>query len=73
MFADAQLRVDYGKRVVVPQEAVLNSGNQQTVFVVHADGNFEPRKVTLGPIVEGNAVVLSGLKAGETSSPPAIS
>jgi Cu(I)/Ag(I) efflux system membrane fusion protein len=27
---------------------------------------FEPRKVTLGPVIDGNAAVLSGLKAGET-------
>ena len=50
----------------VPQDAVLNSGHEQTVFVVHEGGNFEPRKVTLGPVVDGNVVVLSGLKAGET-------
>jgi multidrug efflux pump subunit AcrA (membrane-fusion protein) len=27
---------------------------------------FEPRTVTVGPVVDGNAVILSGLKAGET-------
>ena len=66
MFADVQLQVDYGNKIVVPQEAVLNSGNEQTVFVVREGGNFEPRKVTLGPAVEGNVVILSGLKTGET-------
>jgi RND family efflux transporter MFP subunit len=66
MFADAQLRVDYGNRIVVPQEAVLDSGHEQTVFVAREGGNFEPRKVTLGPAVDGNVVILSGLKAGET-------
>jgi len=44
---------------------VLNSGRQQTVFVVHDGGTFEPRTITVGPIVSGNVVVLSGLKAGE--------
>ena len=66
MFADVQLRVDYGRRIVVPQDAVLNSGNEQTVFVARDGGNFEPRKVTLGPAVDGNVVILSGLKTGET-------
>jgi RND family efflux transporter MFP subunit len=66
MFADVQIKVDYGNKILVPQDAVLNSGNQQTVFVVREGGNFEPRKVTLGPAVEGNVVILSGLKAGET-------
>src|SRR6266568_1847807 len=66
MFADAQLRVDYGTKVLIPQEAVLDSGTEQQVFVVHPGGMFEPRKVTLGPVVDGNVAVLTGLKAGET-------
>jgi RND family efflux transporter MFP subunit len=66
MFADAKLRVDYGTKIIVPQEAVLNSGIEQHVFVVHEGGLFEPRKVSIGPVVDGNAVILSGLKAGET-------
>jgi RND family efflux transporter MFP subunit len=66
MFADAQLHVDYGTKILVPQEAVLNSGTEQHVFVVHDGGMFEPRKITIGPVVDGKAVILSGLKAGET-------
>jgi RND family efflux transporter MFP subunit len=66
MFADAQLHVDYGTKILVPQEAVLNSGMEQHVFVVHEGGIFEPRPVTIGPVVDGNAVILTGLKAGET-------
>ena len=65
MFADAQLHVDYGTKILVPQEAVLNSGTEQHVFVVHDGGVFEPRAVTIGPVVDGSAVILSGLKAGE--------
>jgi RND family efflux transporter MFP subunit len=66
MFADAQVRVYYGTKIIVPEEAVLNSGMEQHVFVVHDGGMFEPRKVSVGPVVDGNAVILSGLKAGET-------
>ncbi len=66
MFADVQLRVDYGTKVLIPQEAVLDSGTEQQVFVVHPGGMFEPRKVTLGPVIDGNVAVLTGLKAGET-------
>ena len=66
MFADALLRVDYGTKVVVPQEAVLDSGTEQVVYVVHDGGVFEPRKVTLGPVIDGNYAVLTGLKGGET-------
>jgi RND family efflux transporter MFP subunit len=66
MFADAQLRVDYGTKILVPEEAFLNSGIEQHVFVVHDGGMFEPRTVTVGPVLDGNAMILSGLKAGET-------
>jgi membrane fusion protein, copper/silver efflux system len=66
MFADAQIRVDYGMKVLIPQEAVLDSGMEQRVYVVHTGGIFEPRKVTLGPVIDGNVAVLTGLKPGET-------
>lgn len=66
MFADVQLKINYGDQVVVPQEAVLDSGKEQTVFIAHADGYFEPRKITVGPKLDGKVVVLSGLKPGET-------
>jgi Cu(I)/Ag(I) efflux system membrane fusion protein len=66
MFADVQLKVSYGNQVVVPQEAVLDSGKEQTVFVAHEGGSFEPRRITTGAKVDGKVAVLSGLKASET-------
>lgn len=65
MFADADLRVNYGNQILVPQEAVLDAGTVQQVYVVHEGGAFEPRKVTVGPVVDGNVAILSGLKPGE--------
>jgi len=65
MFADARLTVNYGVQILVPQEAVLDSGKEQHVYVVHGGGIFEPRKVTLGPVIDGNVSVISGLKPGE--------
>ncbi|HKW67690.1 MAG TPA: efflux RND transporter periplasmic adaptor subunit [Terriglobales bacterium] len=66
MFADVQLRVNYGRQIVVPQEAVLDSGERQTVFVAAGDGHFEPRLIKAGPQMEGKVIVLSGLQPGET-------
>ncbi len=66
MFADVTVKVDYGDNVVVPEEAVLDSGREQTVFVSEGEGRFVPRKVTVGARVDGKAVILSGLKAGDT-------
>ena len=66
MFANVQLKINYGKQIVVPQEAILDSGDKQYLFVVHDSGVFEPRIVQVGAKLEGNVVVLSGLEAGET-------
>jgi multidrug efflux pump subunit AcrA (membrane-fusion protein) len=66
MFANVQLKIDYGKQIVVPQEAIMDSGDKQYVFVVHDGGVFEPRVIQMGAKLEGNVVVLSGLSAGET-------
>ncbi len=65
MYANADLTIDYGRRLAVPQEAVLDSGNGQVVFVARGDGYFEPRKVVLGDRVDNKVIVLSGLNAGE--------
>ena len=55
-----------GKRLVVPQEAVIDSGVRKRVFVSRGKGKFEPREVTLG--VEGNDYtfeVIDGLEEGD--------
>jgi multidrug efflux pump subunit AcrA (membrane-fusion protein) len=66
MLANVQLKIDYGKQIVVPQEAIMDSGDKQYLFVVHDGGVFEPRVIQMGAKLEGNVVVLSGLNAGET-------
>ena len=66
MLANVQLKINYGKQFVVPQEAIMDSGDKQYLFVVHDGGVFEPRVIQMGAKLEGNVVVLSGLNAGET-------
>ena len=52
--------------VLVPDLAVLRSGERNTVFIAHDNGTFEPREVTLGVRSQGDVYeVLSGLDAGE--------
>ncbi len=65
MYANVELKLDYGKKLSIPQEAVLDSGADQRVFVAREGGYFEPRKITPGPSVDGRLIVLGGLKAGE--------
>jgi len=65
MFANVELKSDFGKKLSIPQEAVLDSGSRQIVFVAREGGYFEPRKVTLGPKVDNRYIVLDGLSGGE--------
>ncbi len=65
MFANVEVKVNYGKKLSIPQEAVLDSGGSQTVFVAREGGYFEPRKVTLGPKVDDRYIVLEGVSTGE--------
>jgi len=65
MYANVELRVEYGKRLSVPEEAILDSGSEQLVFVARDGGYFEPRKVQVGEKVDGQVIILGGLKAGE--------
>jgi RND family efflux transporter MFP subunit len=50
--------------VIIPPEAVRVEGSQGIVFV-YAGDKVERRRVTLGPIVEGQRRVTSGLRDGE--------
>lgn len=52
--------------VLVPDMAVLRSGERNTVFVALDGGFFEPREVTIGARSEGGFYqVLAGLRVGE--------
>jgi len=52
--------------LLVPDSAVLRSGEKNTVFVALEGGKFEPRTVTLGTRAEGDRYqVLAGLAAGD--------
>ncbi len=67
MFATVELHSQLEpSAVLVPDAAVLRSGEKNTVFVALDHGHFEPREVILGPrTANDNYEVLSGLKEGE--------
>jgi RND family efflux transporter MFP subunit len=65
MYVNVELRIDYGRQLSVPVEAVLDSGSEQTVFVALDRGYFEPRNIQLGGKVGDTFIVLRGLKDGE--------
>jgi RND family efflux transporter MFP subunit len=67
MFATVELLADIApSALLVPDSAVLRSGEKNTVFVALPGGKFEPRTITLGLTAEDDRdQVLSGLTEGE--------
>jgi RND family efflux transporter MFP subunit len=51
--------------VVVPREAVIDTGERKYVLLALAHGYFEPRDVTLGPPLGEVYPVVSGIAAGD--------
>ncbi len=52
--------------ILVPESAILRSGDRNTVFVAKDGDHFEPREVTLGArSADGSYEVLSGVSEGE--------
>lgn len=67
MFATVQVLSELAPSVLlVPDMAILRSGEKYTVFVALDGGKFEPHTVTLGPQAENDTYqVLSGLNEGD--------
>ena len=67
MFVDVRFAAQVADNaVLVPDLAVLRSGEHNTVFLANADGSFEPREVRLGLRSQGDLYqVLDGLAGGE--------
>jgi RND family efflux transporter MFP subunit len=64
-FVNVLLRRDLGRRLVIPKDAVMDTGRAQYVFLDKGEGYFEPREVKLGPEVAQGRVVAQGLAEGD--------
>jgi RND family efflux transporter MFP subunit len=65
MYANVELSMPLGMAVLVPANAVLDSGREQIVFVAKGDGYFEPRRVTIGRRTGDQIQIIQGIKEGE--------
>jgi Cu(I)/Ag(I) efflux system membrane fusion protein len=66
MYADVVLRPSLGSGLIVPESAIIDTGDRQIVFVDRGEGRLEPREILVGPKVDGGVHVLGGLEDGET-------
>jgi Cu(I)/Ag(I) efflux system membrane fusion protein len=65
MFVDVEFPVDLPATLVVPADAIVDSGLRKTVFVDRGNGSFEPRLVETGWRVGDDVEVTKGLMPGE--------
>jgi RND family efflux transporter MFP subunit len=53
--------------ILVPREAVIDTGTRQIAFIVQSEGRFSPRRVRMGMSGDDDVVqILEGLAPGET-------
>lgn len=65
MYGDVTLEAGAETAVVIPREALVDTGETQYVFVARGEGRFEPRRVRAGWSGAGKVAILDGLAAGE--------
>ena len=65
MFVDVEFPVDFPATLVVPADAIVDSGLNKTVFVERGAGNFVPCVVETGWRIGGDVQVTKGLTEGE--------
>ncbi len=65
MFVDVELKKDMGMSLLIPEDAVIDTGTRKIVFVKTGPSSFDPRKITVGPRIGNEVVILSGLTEGE--------
>jgi len=65
MFVDVEFESELPEALVVPHDAVLDTGMRKVVFVDRGEGYFEPRRVTTGWRRDGRVQILEGLSEGD--------
>ena len=65
MFGDVELRVEEGSGLVVPDSAVIDTGDRRLVFLDRPDGTIEPRAIEVGAKLADGYQVLRGLARGD--------
>ena len=65
MYANVELTIPLGRRLAIPRDAVLETGERQMVFIHHGGGTLEWRDAKLGVQAGEWVEVLEGVKEGD--------
>jgi Cu(I)/Ag(I) efflux system membrane fusion protein len=66
MYGDIYIELERAEGLIVPRDALVDTGETQYVFIAQPQGRFEPRKVKAGARVDGKVQILEGVAEGET-------
>lgn len=65
MYADLKIEHDMGEGLLIPESAVLRTGERAIAFRTLPDGRFEPVELKLGSRFEDRLEIMGGLEAGD--------
>jgi len=65
MYASVLIKIDLGERLLIPESAVIFSGNKRIVFLDLGEGKLKPTTIKTGLQNDDYFEVISGLKEGD--------
>src|SRR5216684_3894957 len=65
IFTNISMSVSLGRQVLAPQDALMDTGSEQYVFIDKGDGYVQPRKVKVSAEAGERVGIEQGLKPGE--------
>lgn len=65
MYVDTTIRADFGRKLALPEDALVDTGERKLTFVDLGSGRLEPREVHVGREADGYYEILSGVQEGE--------
>ena len=65
MYLSAVIHARLGRRLAVPESAIMDTGTRQLVYVQKEPGTYEPREVQVGHRADNYYEILKGLQEGE--------
>ncbi len=65
MFVNANIKVDLGHKLAVPEAAIMDTGLRKIVYLSREGDVLESREVSIGQKAEGYYEVMGGLKEGD--------
>jgi Cu(I)/Ag(I) efflux system membrane fusion protein len=65
MFGNVEIKINLGRKLMIPESAVIDTGKGMVAYVDLGNGAFEPREIKAGLRTDGYIEVLRGLTEGE--------